>query len=123
MSVFSVKPKEGSDVTTETLDQVCQKLGVRIKDEEKEAYTNLLAVFDESCKALLEFPDYKAQVDLDRFPRKDIRQVAKDENTHGAWAWRCSIQDSQPNDGILKGKRVVFKDMISVKDVPMLMGR
>lgn len=94
MSVFSVKRKEGSDVTTETLDEVCKKLGVRIKDEEKEAYTNLLAVFDESCQALLELPDYKPSVDYERFPRRNVHQGSKDQNTHGAWAWRCSIQDS-----------------------------
>lgn len=122
MSVFSVKPKEGSDVTTETLDDVCKKLGVRIKDEEKEAYTNLLAVFDESCQKLLALPDYKPQVDLERFPRKDVHQLSKAETKHRAWAWKCSIQDSRPNEGILKGKTVVLKDMISVKDVPMLMG-
>ena len=122
MSVFSVKPKENSDVTTETLDEVCKKLGVRIKDEEKEAYTNLLAVFDESCQKLLDLPDYKPQVDLERFPRRDVHQVPKEQNAHGAWARKCSIQDAQPNDGVLKGKSVVFKDMISIKDVPMLMG-
>lgn len=122
MSVFSVKPKEGSTVTQDTLDEVCKKLGVRIKDEEKEAYTGLLGVFDESCKALLDLPDYKPTVDLERFPRKDVHQVPREQNTHGAWATQCSIQDTQPNDGILQGKSVVLKDMISVKDVAMLMG-
>ncbi|KXT12319.1 hypothetical protein AC579_7629 [Pseudocercospora musae] len=33
-----------------------------------------------------------------------------------------SVKDMKPNDGLLAGKTVALKDMISVKDVPMLMG-
>lgn len=122
MSVFSVDPKEGSPVTTEALDEVCKVLGVRIKDEEKENYRKLLAVFDESAQELMDMPDYVPGVDLDRFPRNEVHQMPEEQNTHGAWAWRCSIKDTQPNNGSLNGKTVVLKDMISVKDVPMLMG-
>jgi amidase len=122
MSVFSVDPKENSPVTIEALDNICSTFGIKLKDEEKEDYRKLLAVFDESAQELMDMPDYIPEVDLDRFPRKDIHQVPKDQNTHGAWAWRCSIKDTQPNNGPLAGKSVVLKDMISVKDVPMLMG-
>ena len=122
MSVFSVNPKEGSAVTTETLNDVCKVLGIKIKDEEQEDYRKLLAVFDESAQQLMEMDDYLPEVDLGRFPRRDVREVPKDQNPHGAWAWRCSIQDTQPNDGPLAGKTIALKDMISVKDVPMLMG-
>lgn len=62
------------------------------------------------------------ETDLSRFPRKDVYQMSEEENTHGAWAWRCSIKDTRPNDGLLAGKTFTLKDMISVKDVPMLMG-
>ena len=122
MSVFSVDPKAGGPVTTEALHDVCNVLGVKLKNEETEDYRKLLAVFDESAQELMDMPDYIPPVDTTRFPRKDIHQMPKENNTHGAWAWRCSIQDTQPNDGPLKGKKVVLKDMISVKDVPMLMG-
>ncbi|KAK5172776.1 uncharacterized protein LTR77_002896 [Saxophila tyrrhenica] len=122
MSVFSVDPKEGSPVTTEALNEICKVFGIKLKDEEKEDYRRLLAVFDESAQELMAMPDYVPEVDLQRFPRNDVHEVPKDQNTHGAWAWRCSIKDSQPNSGPLAGKTVVLKDMISVKDVPMLMG-
>ncbi|CAK3975267.1 amidase signature enzyme [Lecanosticta acicola] len=122
MSVFSVDPRSGGAVTTEVLDEVCKSLGVRIKDEEKEDYRKLLAVFDEGAQELMAMEDYVPQVDLERFPRKDVRQIDMANNTHGAWAWRCSVQDTKPNDGLLAGKTVALKDMISVKDVPMLMG-
>ncbi len=47
MSVFSVDPKADSPVTTEALDEVCKTFGITLKDEEKEHYRKLLAVFDE----------------------------------------------------------------------------
>ena len=122
MSVFSVDPKADTPITTAVLDDVCKVLGVRLEDEEKEDYRKLLAVFDESAQELMSMPDYIPPVDLDRFPRKGIYQQPKDQNPQGAWAWRCSIKDTQPNHGILSGKTIVLKDMISVKDVPMLMG-
>ena len=122
MSVFSVDPKEGGPVTTEALRDVCKVFGIKLKDDEEEDYRKLLAVFDESAQELMAMPDYVPQVDLERFPRSDVRQVSKEENTHGAWAWRCSIKDSQPNSGPLAGKTIALKDMIGVKDVPMLLG-
>ena len=122
MSVFSVDPKEGGNVTTEALDDVCKVFGIKLKDEEKEDYRKLLAVFDESAQELMAMPDYIPEVDLERFPRNDVHQMPKEQNTHNAWAWRGSIKDTRPNDGPLAGKRIVLKDMISVKDVPMLIG-
>lgn len=122
MSVFSVDPKEGGQVTTQALNDICKVLGVKLEDHEVEDYRKLLAVFDESAQELMAMPDYVPEVDLTRFPRKDVHQVPKEKNTHGAWAWRCNIKDTQPNDGSLAGKTAVLKDMISVKDVPMLMG-
>jgi amidase len=122
MSVFSVDPKEGSPVTPQALNDICQTFGIKLKDDEAEDYRKLLAVFDESAQEIMDMPDYVPPVDLERFPRNDVYQVPKEKNTHGAWAWQCSIKDSKPNNGPLAGKTVVLKDMISVKDVPMLMG-
>lgn len=122
MSVFSVDPKEGSPVTTQALNDICQTFGIKLKDDESEDYRKLLAVFDESAQEIMAMPDYIPPVDLERFPRNDVQEVTKENNTHGAWAWRCSIKDAKANDGPLSGKTLVLKDMISVKDVPMLMG-
>ncbi|KAK4542719.1 hypothetical protein LTR36_006291 [Oleoguttula mirabilis] len=124
MSVFSVDPKVGSTVTADVLNDVCARLGVKIKDDEQEDYRKLLAVFDESAQELMAMPDYIPQTDLARFPRDNVYQMSKQDNTHGAWAWRCSIKDTSPtpNTGLLAGKTLALKDMISVKDVPMLMG-
>lgn len=122
MSVFSVNPRDGNPVTTSVLDEVTESLGVTIKEEEKEDYRRLLAVFHESAEELMAMPDFELQTDLDRFPRRNVHFLKREENLHGAWAWKCSIQDQKENYGILKGKRVVLKDNIALKDVPMLLG-
>lgn len=134
MSVLSVDPKAGTTITASVLDEVCNGLGVQIRDEEKEDYTKLLAVFDEGCQELMAMDDYIPAVDLVRFPRTQVYQPDNkknnknknkndsSENAFNAWAWRCSIKDTQPNNGILAGKTIALKDMIAVKDVPMQLG-
>lgn len=61
MSVLSVDPKAGTAVTTEVLDEVCKSLGITIKDEEKEDYRKLLAVFDESAREVMEMEGWYRQ--------------------------------------------------------------
>ena len=61
-------------------------------------------------------------VDLDRFPRENVRFPDPAENPLGAWAWRCRIQDKKQSAGLLAGKTIAIKDNIAVKDVPMLLG-
>lgn len=62
-------------------------------------------------------------MDLSRFPRENVRFPDAAENTHGAWAWRCSIRDKHSKDNaLLDGRTIAIKDIVSVKDVPMLMG-
>jgi amidase len=61
-------------------------------------------------------------VNEQRFPRENIHFPEKTGNSHGAWAWKCSIVDKQAKDGKLYGKTFALKDNIAVKDVPMLLG-
>jgi amidase len=122
MSVFSVNPREGNPVTTETLDQVCQSLGIEIKEEEKDDYRRLLAVFHESAEELMAMPEIDPAVDMRRFPRTNMHFPTKQDNPYGAWAWKCSIKDPNIKNGVLTGKTFAIKDNIAVKDVPMLLG-
>jgi amidase len=46
----------------------------------------------------------------------------KEQNSHGAWAWKCSIVDKYDYTGKLKGKTFALKDNVAVKGVPMLLG-
>ncbi|KAF2804333.1 amidase signature enzyme [Mytilinidion resinicola] len=129
MSVHSLVARQGNPVTHDVLNETLATLGVTIKDEEKEDYRKLLAVFHDSAVELMDMPDYEPSVDLERFPRENVHFPKPEENKHGAWAWKADIQDKKPSlrtatstPELLKGKTVVLKDNIGVKDVPMLMG-
>jgi amidase len=53
MSVFSLNTSHGNPVTKETVDKLCSQLGVTIKDDEKEDYRRLLAVFHDASEQLM----------------------------------------------------------------------
>jgi amidase len=53
MSIFSLDTKQGNPVTTETLDDLCSHLGVKIEEHEKEDYRRLLAVFHDASEQLM----------------------------------------------------------------------
>jgi amidase len=56
MSVFSLDVQKGNPVTTQTIDDLCQTLGVALKAEEKGDYERLLAIFHDSVEALMAMP-------------------------------------------------------------------
>ena len=72
MSVFSITPRDDSPVTLQVVDDVCATLKVSIKDDEKEDYRKLLAVFHDSAEELMAMPDYEPNVDVVRFPREKM---------------------------------------------------
>lgn len=53
MSVFTLDPTHGNPVTSETVDKLCSELGVSLKDDEKDEYTRLLAVFHDASEQLM----------------------------------------------------------------------
>jgi len=61
MSVFSLDTRPGNPVTVKDVDEICAGLGVTIKDEEKEEYKTLLAVFHESMENLMDLPGESAR--------------------------------------------------------------
>lgn len=123
MSVFSVIPRDGNPVSVDVLDDICNKLGVTIKDDEREDYHKLLAVFHESAEELMNMPEEEPMTDLKRFPRKNVHFPDRSDNEYGAWAWKSSIKDEEENiSGRLYGKTIAIKDNIGIKDVPMLLG-
>jgi amidase len=123
MSVFSLDVSSDNPVTVKDLDRACEILGVTIKDEEKAEYVNLLAVYHDSMAKLMAAEDYTPELDHDRFERKNVHFPSPDENSHGAWAWKCDIRDSKPNpSSLLYGKTVALKDCIAVGGLPLLLG-
>ncbi|THX84553.1 amidase signature enzyme [Aureobasidium pullulans] len=122
MSVFSLDAKQGNPVTTETLEDLCSQLGVKIYGTEKEDYRRLLAVFHDASEQLMAMDDYVPPVDEERFSRENIHFPKKTENEHGAWAWKCTVTDKQPKGDKLQGKTFALKDNVALKGVPMLLG-
>ncbi|KAF5502898.1 Amidase [Colletotrichum fructicola] len=122
MSVFSLNVDKTNPVTAEVLDDSLNALGVTLKNDEKDEYQKLLAVFHESVVGIMSLPDYVPPVDEIRFPREDIHFPDSSNNLLSAWAWKCRIEDQQKKGGLLVGKKIAVKDNIAVKGVPMLMG-
>lgn len=56
MSVFSLAVGAENPVTSEVLNDLCDDLGMKIKDNEKEEYQRLLAVYHDSVVSLLQLP-------------------------------------------------------------------
>ncbi|KAH4860756.1 amidase [Parastagonospora nodorum] len=122
MSVFSLDTSQGNPVTQETVGKLCLQLGVTIKENEREDYRRLLAVFHDASEQLMAMDDYVPVVDEERFPRENVHFPERADNSHGAWAWKCNIVDKQAQGGKLKGKTFALKDNVAVKGVPMLLG-
>lgn len=53
MSVFTLDTRADNPVTIKHVDDICDSLGVSIRDDEKESYRTLLAVYHESMESLL----------------------------------------------------------------------
>lgn len=53
MSVFTLDAAQGNPVTTNTVEELCAELGVILKEEEKEDYRRLLAVFHDASEVLM----------------------------------------------------------------------
>lgn len=56
MSVFTLETKSNNPVTIQHVDDLCASMGVTIREEEKESYRTLLAVYHESMESLLAIP-------------------------------------------------------------------
>ena len=61
-------------------------------------------------------------MDENRFPRKNVHFPDRAQNSHGAWAWKCTVSDEVTNEGKLAGKTFALKDNVALKGVPMLLG-
>lgn len=53
MSVFTLDTRPDNPVTIQHVDDLCSSMGVTIRNEEKESYRTLLAVYHESMESLI----------------------------------------------------------------------
>ncbi|KAG0682719.1 hypothetical protein C6P40_003444 [Pichia californica] len=125
MSVFTFDVKEGNPVNKDTILALSEQLGVEEKsDTDINDYVKLLGVFHDSCEEIMKMDDYLPTVDYERFPRENIRFPTEEENRLGAWGWKCTIKDKNPesNNRLLEGSKVCVKDCVAIAGVPMLLG-
>lgn len=105
-------------------------MGLTVKNEEVEAYRDLLSAARETYEELSALPDYNLPLDPLRRPPQDIRKVDTDSNEHGnAWSYKfdlindpvlqTSFSAEQP---LLAGKNIVVKDNVCVAGVPQIHG-
>ncbi|KAF5311550.1 hypothetical protein D9758_017935 [Tetrapyrgos nigripes] len=122
MSLPSLSISSGNPVNDSHLDSVLAKLGHTLKPEERGDFLTLLKAFHETISVVKDLPDYEPPTDLKRFPRENVHFPKAEDNDLGAWAWKFTAKDTQPNNGILAGKTIVMKDNISLAQVPCLLG-
>lgn len=125
MSITSLEADPNCKVTLDDLHAQPAKLGLKFKPEEVDDYYKILCALDRSAQRLLAMDDYYQPTQLDRFPRKDIHLATKEENPKGAWAYKVTIEDTQPElskDRPLAGKTICLKDCIEVAQVPQVFG-
>jgi amidase len=53
MSVFTLDVRKDNPVTIAEVDSLCDQLGVKLPENEKESYKTLLGVYHESMEALM----------------------------------------------------------------------
>lgn len=85
-------------------------------------YRQLLAAVHDCAERILRLPDYRAEVDIQRYPRENIHRPSEDEQDLGnAWAHKFLIKGNRIG-GPLKGKTVCLKDNIAVAGVAQFFG-
>ena len=100
---------ETNPVTDEAVGEILRTLGVTVPAPDYQVYTSLLKGAWETWNQVDQMGDYVLQVDEDRFPRENVHRAKSEENASNAWAWKCTIKDLLPNQGLLAGKTVCMK--------------
>ncbi|KIK70024.1 hypothetical protein GYMLUDRAFT_91000 [Collybiopsis luxurians FD-317 M1] len=122
MSVTSLQVSASNPITKNDLDHVLSKLGQKLKPDEEPEYLALLQALHDSVDTVLKLPDHEPITDFERFPRRNIHFPKQEDNVHGGWAWKCTINDVSPNEGPLSGRTLVVKDNVTVAGVNCLLG-
>ncbi|KAJ6505930.1 amidase signature domain-containing protein [Mycena vulgaris] len=121
-----VKLPEKITVTPAQLQETAAHFGVTVPAADIDAYCILLSGLD-ACVALIAAEDdYVPHLDLERFPRANIRRPTPAENAaeYNAWAYKVEITSTSAADlaGPLAGLSVAVKDNVNIGGVPSLLG-
>jgi amidase len=101
----------------EQLREVAAELGFTLDDADLAAHREALLPGFEAYNRLDRMPDELPPV---TYPRLPGRRPTPEENRHGAWYVKTSIDGAA--SGKLKGKKIALKDNICLAGVPMMNG-
>lgn len=99
------------------LARIAAGYGFELTEEQLAEYAALAQPTLEALGRLDEMPTPTLPV---KYPRTPGHRPNVEDNPHGGWAWRCSIEGAP--EGPLAGRRVGVKDNAAVAGVPMLNG-
>ena len=104
--------------TLETMREVASELGfANMGDDDLRLHLKMLEGNFQAYNIVDQMPDELPEV---RYPRTPGRRPSPDENPHGAWYVKTTVEGAA--SGKLKGKKVALKDNICLAGVPMMNG-
>ncbi|EXJ96286.1 hypothetical protein A1O1_01412 [Capronia coronata CBS 617.96] len=123
MSIVALADGQQSSVTLDVLRDVAAKNNMKISSPaEEEAYLLVLQSADVTTTNVDDLPDY-VDPRLEPVPTKGGRQYWKSkENSHNAWSHQAALVAEKPVSDVLKGRKIVMKDNISVGGLPHTLG-
>ncbi|KAF9255993.1 amidase signature enzyme [Marasmius fiardii PR-910] len=109
-----------SPPTSEDLNRVLDHLNLNLTEKDFQDHLHLLESTEKAIQDVLSLSDFTPSVDLNRYPRTDIRTPSDDKNPLRGWACKAKVKGEEK--GILKGRSLVLKDTICLAGVPCFYG-
>ncbi|KAH7024949.1 amidase signature domain-containing protein [Microdochium trichocladiopsis] len=106
----------------EDVARVAAALGYAVAEGEVDDYVILLGKAKAALEAVDKMDDYQPEPHYDLSPRQNVHLPERQDNPHGAWAYRCDCVHAKPSSDLLSGKTVCLKDNIAMAGVPCLLG-
>jgi amidase len=99
------------------LEDIAHSVGLDISPEDLARYRTLVGGTVNACRRIENLPERKLPV---KYTRDAGRRPTAEENPLNGWFWRCNIEGA--SNGLLRGKRVAIKDVVSVAGLPLANG-
>jgi amidase len=84
-----------SKATIDDVHSVASHVGVKMADDEAEAYHQMLTATESAFSRLLAMPDYHLPVDIATYPRTNMHKPTAAENVLGV-AWAHTFSPNPP---------------------------
>ncbi|OAL24131.1 hypothetical protein AYO20_10743 [Fonsecaea nubica] len=123
MSIVALADGQQSSVTLDVLHDVAARNNIRIASKgDEEAYLLVLQSADMTAANVDSLPDY-IDPRLEPVPTIGGREYWKSKNnSHNAWSHQAHIVAEKPLSDVLKGRKVIMKDNMSVYGLPHTCG-